>query len=133
MPGFAYLDASALVKLAASEAETSALERDALEREALFSSVVSTTELARAVRRAAQRKLVPQIEAVLEAVFLVEMTQAICQHAGRLEPSSLRSLDAIHVATALSLAVSDLTFITYDDRQAAAARACGLDVLQPGR
>ena len=61
------------------------------------------------------------------------MTQAICQHAGRLEPVSLRSLDAIHVATALSLSVPDLAFITYDDRQATAARACGLDVRQPGR
>jgi uncharacterized protein len=132
-PRYAYFDTSALVKLAVHEKETTALEQAALGRDALFSSAVSVTELTRVIRRTGHRKLLQQIEQVLEVVFLVEVTRAICQHAGRLEPPELRTLGAIHVATALSLATPDLAFITYDDRQAAAARTCGLEVLQPGR
>jgi predicted nucleic acid-binding protein len=70
---------------------------------------------------------------VLEAVFLADLTPAIRSQAGRLTPRSLRTLDAIHVSTAASLSLPDLDFITYDDRQAAAARALGLRVLQPGK
>jgi predicted nucleic acid-binding protein len=44
----------------------------------------------------------------------------------------IRSLDAVHLATALSIGV-DLDFVTYDDRQAVAAREAGLRVVQPGR
>jgi predicted nucleic acid-binding protein len=133
MPGFAYLDASALVKLAVHEAETPALEHDALDREALFTSEVGAIELHRALGRTGRPKARAQAEAVLEAVFLANLTPAIRARAGRLEPVSLRTLDAIHIATAASLALADLDFITYDDRQAHGARAHGLRVLQPGQ
>lgn len=46
---------------------------------------------------------------------------------------SLRSLDAIHIASALAIGDRDVQFVTYDDRQANAARDCGLTVVQPGR
>ena len=45
----------------------------------------------------------------------------------------VRSLDAIHLATALAIGDDQLEFVTYDDRQADAARAAGLKVVQPGR
>ena len=133
MPGFAYLDASALVKLAVHEPETVALEHDVLNRDALFTSEIGAIELHRALGRTGQLSTHEQAEAVLEAVFLADLTPAIRSQAGRLTPSSLRTLDAIHVSTAASLSLPDMDFITYDDRQAAAARALGLRVLQPGK
>jgi predicted nucleic acid-binding protein len=133
MPGFAYLDASALVKLAVHEAETAALERDVLHRDALFTSEICAIELHRALGRTGQPATHDQADAVLDAVFLADLTPAIRSQAGRLTPWSLRTLDAIHVATAASLSLPDLDFITYDDRQAAAARALGLRVRQPGK
>ena len=133
MPGFAYLDASALVKLAVHEPETPALEHAVLDREALFTSEVGALELQRALGRTGRASAQDQAEAVLEAVFLADLTPAIRSQAGRLPPWSLRTLDAIHVTTAASLSLPGLDFITYDDRQAAAARAHGLRVLQPGK
>ncbi len=133
MPRSAYLDASALVKLVVSEPETTALERAILDRDALFTSEVGAVELRRAIGRTGHPAAADQAEAVLDAVFLADLTPAIGAQAGRLQPPSLRTLEAIHVATAASLALPDLDFITYDERQAAAARAHGLRVLQPGR
>jgi predicted nucleic acid-binding protein len=133
MPGFAYLDASALVKLAVHEEETPALEHAVLDREALFTSEVGAIELQRALARTGHASALDQAEAVLEAIYLADLTQAVRSQAGRLAPFSLRTLDAIHVATAATLSLPGLDFITYDDRQAAAARARGLRVLQPGR
>jgi len=133
MPGFAYLDASALVKLAVHEPETAALEHAVLDRDALFTSEVGAIELHRALGRTGQASTHDQAEAVLEAVFLADLTPAVRSQAGRLTPRSLRTLDALHVATAASLSLPHLDFITYDERQAAAARAHGLRVLQPGK
>jgi uncharacterized protein len=133
VPGFAYLDASALVKLAVHEPETPALASDVANRDALFTSVVGAIELQRALARTERPAAVDQAAAVLDAVFLADVTPDLRARAGRLEPTSLRTLDAIHVATAMSLSVPDLDFVTFDDRQAAAARACGLRVRQPGR
>ena len=133
MPGFAYLDASALVKLAVYETETAALARYVLEREALFSSEIGAIELHRALGRTGQASTHEQAESVLDAIFLADLTPAIRSQAGRLTPWSLRTLDAIHVSTAASLSLPDLDFITYHDRQAAAARALGLRVRQPGK
>jgi predicted nucleic acid-binding protein len=133
MARFAYLDASALVKLAVHEPETPALEHALVTRDALFTSDLGAIELHRALGRTHRAAARDQAEAVLEAVILANLTPAIRAHAGRLQPESLRTLDAIHVATALSLSLPDLEFITYDDRQADAARALGLRVLQPGR
>lgn len=133
MPGFAYVDASALVKLAVREAETAELEANVADREALFTSAVGAIELHRALGRSGLPSAAAQADAVLDAVFLAELTPSIRAQAGRLAPSTLRTLDAIHVATAASLSLPGLDFITYDDRQSAAARAVGLQVLQPGR
>ena len=133
MPGYAYLDASALVKLAVHEPETAALERAILERDALFSSEIGAIELQRALGRTNARRAIEQAEAVLDSIFLATLTRAVRGLAGRMQPASLRTLDAVHIATAATLSLPDLDFITYDDRQASAARAHGLRVRQPGR
>ena len=80
-------------------------------------------------RAAAAR--VSRAEEVLRSVALIDVDRAAVWRAGNVEPSELRSLDAIHLASAIDLA-SDLDgFVTYDLRLAAAARIAGLTVLSP--
>ena len=129
----AYLDSSALVKLMVREEKTSALEADLADRDGVVSSWLSVVECRRAILRSRNRRL-PQVAAdVFEAVYLLDLTTPILEHAPTLTPVSMRTLDAIHVSTALSADDGQLDVITYDDRMAAAARAHHLRVVQPGR
>ena len=129
MAGYAYLDASAIVKLVVAEAHTADVERDAATRTALLSSRLSATEVMRAARRQPERRVLQQIDDVLESFVLLDVTPAILKHAAMLVPTELRTLDAIHLATALSLGLDNLDFLTYDTRLATAARTHGLSVI----
>ena len=124
-------NASALVKLVVAEAETDALRAWLVAAErAPVSSDLARTELVRAVRRAAPDRVV-QARAVLDAVTLLEVSTAIFEEAGRLDPVIVRSLDAVHLAAALSLGDDLDAIVTYDDRLAEAARANGVAVAAP--
>jgi predicted nucleic acid-binding protein len=68
---------------------------------------------------------------VLDVVDVVEFDVAIARSAAALGPSALRTLDAIHLATAMALGPELDAFVTYDDRLAEAARAVGLPVVRP--
>lgn len=131
--GIAYIDSSALLKLIVREDETSALEADLAERDGLVTSALAVVECRRALRRAGPKRLLQQADEVFDSVYVVELTRPILERAAALEPALLRSLDAIHVATALSVGEPGLELLTYDDRMAEGARAGGLRVLQPGR
>jgi predicted nucleic acid-binding protein len=126
-----YADTSALVKLVVVEAESGAL-RDWIVRGAveLASSDLARTELVRAVRRCAPEAL-GQARDVLSRLLLVRAPSQLFDDAGRLDPVELRSLDAVHVATALALADDLEGVVTYDDRMADAVRALGLPVIAP--
>jgi len=132
MAGVAYLDSSALVKLVITERESPFLEAEILERSGLISSWLAAAELRRAVRRTGRQSLVSRLDDLLGAVYFIELTQALLETAGELDPRELRTLDAIHLATALSVEEASLEFVTYDRRLAAAARQNGLHVLSPG-
>ncbi len=126
-----YLHTAALVKLVVAEQETPALrawlgqaDRDPV------SCDLARTELMRAVRRAASDRVV-QARAVLDALTLLEVTTAVFEEAGRLDPAVVRSLDAIHLAAALSLGDDLEGLVTYDERLADAARANGVAVVAP--
>ena len=126
-----YIDTSALVKLVVAEAETAALVAwlDGPARDPV-SSDLARTELVRAVRRAAPDRLVRARE-VLEALSLVELTTATFEAAGRLDPTLLRTLDALHLAVALDLGDDLEGIVTYDERLASAAHAHGVPVHAP--
>ena len=132
MAGYAYLDASAIVKLVVAEEHTDDVERDAATRAALLSSRLSATEVRRAARRQPSRRVLQQVEEVMESFVLLDVTAAILKRAATIDPTELRTLDAIHLATALSLGFADLDFVTYDTRLATAARSHGLRVVGPG-
>ncbi|MDZ7674517.1 MAG: type II toxin-antitoxin system VapC family toxin [Acidimicrobiales bacterium] len=126
-----YLDTSAMAKLVVAEAETAGLLDwiDSGDRDCVANDL-ARAELMRAVRRAAP-DLAPRAREVLDAVVLVEVTSAVFAAAGRLEPSSLRTLDAVHVASALDLGDDLEALVTYDQRLADAANANGIRVLAP--
>ena len=129
----AYVDSSAVLKLAIREPETAALEAHLASCEGLISSRLAVLECRRATRRVSDARVLQSVEDVLDAIYLLDITQAILDGAAGAEPPLLRSLDAIHLATALSIGDAQVEVITYDKRFAAAARANGLTVVQPGR
>ncbi|MEZ5236137.1 MAG: type II toxin-antitoxin system VapC family toxin [Acidimicrobiales bacterium] len=126
-----YLDTSALVKLVVEEPETKALRAwlAAADRSPV-SCDLARTELLRAVRRAAPDRIVRARE-VLDAITLVSVRTAIFEQAGRLDPSVLRTLDALHLAAALDLGDDLDVIVTYDERLAQAATANGVAVSRP--
>ena len=132
MPGLAYIDSSALVKLVVAEPETPALEAELAERTGLLTSALAALECRRAVRRVSGRRRLGNVDEMLAAVVLVDITPGLLETAAQLDPPLLRSLDAIHVATALAADDPNLDVITYDDRLAEAATANGLRVVRPG-
>ena len=126
-----YVDTSALVKLVVAEEQTEHL-RTWIEQTApdLVASDLVRTELMRAVRRAAPNRVVRARE-VLESIILIEVTRAVFEAAGRLDPPDLRSPDAVHLAAALDLGDDLEGVVTYDERLATAAMANGVAVLAP--
>lgn len=124
-----YIDTSAMVKLVIAEAESRALMAWLPERHPV-SSDWSRTELLRTVRRGAPLHVVRARE-VLDAVDLIEVTTDMFERAGLLDPTVLRSLDAVHLAAALSLGDDLEGIVTYDERLAEAARLNGVAVFAP--
>ena len=136
MPLF-YSDASALVKLVRDEPETPALRRFLVDAE-LASCDLILTEVPRAIRRAAAQDPNLPLEALLsragellDAIALVPLERGLLAAAGAFDEPALRALDAIHVAAAVYASPVD-AFVSYDERQGAAARLAGLRTAAPG-
>lgn len=128
-----YLDASALVKLATPEAETDVLRAALDPYDARTTNRLATVEVARALLRrgAGTGDLAAKVLEAFRGLAIIELDPAIAESAGRLGPPLLRSLDAIHLASALAMGAELEAFVTYDGRLAAAARAVGLEVVAP--
>lgn len=131
-----YADASALVKLIRDEPESDALRTFIADAD-LVSCELVLAELPRAVRRAAAHdpnlpleELIGRARELLEAVALLPLDSGLLTAAGTLAEPALRTLDAIHVAAAVDLSPLD-AFLSYDERQSAAARLAGLRTVVP--
>lgn len=128
-----YLDTSALVKLVVDEAESDALRAWFGESDrGPVSCDLTRTELVRAVRRVAPDALA-DTRALLDSIGLLELASSTFAAAGRVDPTVLRSLDAIHVAAALELGDDLEGLVAYDRRLLEAAEANGIPVVTPGR
>lgn len=126
----AYLDSSAIVKLAIDEGESGPLRRHLRRRGPLTSSALARTEVLRALLDEGTPGLTRGRE-VLGRLNLVRVNDRILNAAGAMLPSDLRSLDAIHLATALQLGDDVRQLVTYDERMAEAARQLGLRTATP--
>ena len=125
-----YLDSSAIVKLARTEAESTALRAYLRRRLPLVASALVQTEVVRAMLPFGDLA-VARAELVLERIDLLRVSDRVLTAAARLAPDDLRSLDAIHLATARSLGASLARVITYDVRMSEAAGQLGLTVVAP--
>lgn len=125
-----YLDSSALVKLVVAEPESGALRRYLRRRRPLVSSALARTEVLRALLPFGP-EAVRRGQDVLARVELARVNDAVLDLAGTLMPVELRSLDAIHLATARRFGDDLARIVTYDERLSAAARALGITVASP--
>jgi predicted nucleic acid-binding protein len=124
-----YLDSSAIVKLAVREAESVAL-RQYLRRRHLVTSSLARTEVLRALLPGGE-DAVASGRKVLTRLDLVRISNRVLDEAAAMLPVHIRSLDAIHLATAGQLGQDLGALVTYDDRMAEAARHIGHRVVSP--
>lgn len=129
-----YADTSALAKLIRPEVESTALAaflaggNDWGEAPELISSDLTTVELHRAARR--EGSISPaEVDAVLSQVYSLRLRPEIISLASEVEPVHLRTLDALHLASALR---AHCDMVAYDQRLIQAAKAAGLSVYSPG-
>lgn len=129
-----YLDAAALVKLVRREAESQQLV-DWLNQQVdriFVSSALVEVELPRALRRS-EPALLTTAPSVLAQVSMYDVDETVRTTAAAYQDPWIRSLDAIHLATADAILGDDLSaFVTYDRRLLVAAAAIGLPVASPG-
>jgi len=129
-----YVDSSALLKNYFAEPDSPVAERLLRSDPVLVTSWVTFVEvrrnLARALRGPELREAKDQFAADLDAMALVAVDEAVCRAAAQIgEQLGVRSLDAIQLASAQRLAIPSLPFVTFDLRQAQAARSLGFTVL----
>lgn len=129
-----YLDSSALLKLLYEEPESAALA-DWLSAHGvspMVSSELARVEVLRACRRI-NPDVLPAAGKLLAQLDLMPLTSDLIEDAAGIGEANLRSLDAIHLASALSIRSDMAGFIAYDQRLGDAAVAAGLELLRPGR
>lgn len=127
-----YLDSAAIVKLAHAEHESPALRAWLHERAETpwVSSVLAEVESFRALARYAT-EAVTRLHPVLDQIDLMDLTPRIRILSQTVRPVTVRSLDAIHLGTALSIRPGLTSFVTYDKRLLDAAIAAGIPAESP--
>jgi predicted nucleic acid-binding protein len=129
--GIAYLDSSAFLKLVVAESESRALRRRLREWPDRAASVLLRVEVVRALRRSGNDAHVENARRLFKGLHLLRIDEPLLDRAGDLGPWVLRSFDAIHVATALSIGVELEVAVTYDERQRTAFENAGIAVVAP--
>jgi predicted nucleic acid-binding protein len=129
-----YLDSSAIVKLVADEPGSAELSEYLATRPSRVSCRIAEVEVRRAIGRLGEVVDVDQdrVARVLAAITMIELDDSLAVAAGRLNPPALRTLDAIHLASAQELGADLEAFVTYDGRLAASADSAGIPVISPG-
>jgi predicted nucleic acid-binding protein len=122
------------MKLVRREDETQALREwlDQRSEQPVVTSELGRVEVLRAARRVGGQVLA-EARAVVGDLDLVSLDRAVQDVACDIGESTLRTLDALHLASALLLGEGVTVFISYDQRLADAAQAAGLVVATPGR
>lgn len=128
-----YLDSSALLKLLYEERESAALDEWLSARSDVpaVSGELAKVEVVRACRRLNADAL-PEARALLASLDLVPLTSDVLHEAADVGETLLRSLDAVHLASALSIREELSAFVAYDLRLGDAARIAGLVLARPG-
>jgi len=127
-----YLDSSALLKLLFEESESASLAQWISERAGtpMVSSELARLEVVRATRRL-DADVVPAARALLSQLDLIPINGALIDEAADVGEPLLRTLDAIHLASALSIRGDLTAFVAYDNRLVGAAEAAGIESIRP--
>jgi uncharacterized protein len=132
-----YVDSSAIVKLIVAEPESRALI-EAVRGRGLVTSEIALAEVPRAIRRLLNRRQSRERRGVerellraLESLAYVPVDRALLVRAGSFREAYLRTLDAIHLASALAVDTDIAAVVTYDEQQVEAAESAGLVCLSP--
>ncbi len=128
--GAVYLDSSAIVKLVVREPESDALIAFLAPRQTMVTSALSKVEVARAVRRHGQ-PAIARAATLLDSLNLLTLDDALLDSAAAIAAGDLRSLDAIHVASAQQLEGELAALVSYDERMLTAAHSLGVPVSRP--
>jgi uncharacterized protein len=135
--GILYVDTSALLKLLVREAESAVIEQELVLWPNLATSIVTEVELPRAVARAREDRPDAVIDGslilqgVVASAAIIELDQDIVAAARRVGPVHVGALDAIHIASALSLDKDLAGVATYDIRMTDALERLDVTVLAP--
>jgi hypothetical protein len=124
-----YLDTSAFLKLLTAESESEAMREWFVAHDSIWSSQLLRTEAVRAASRLGISS--DDVEAALESISLILPSVTTFYTAGHLMPHSLRSLDALHLATALEIGDDLEGVVAYDERLISATREASLMVVTP--
>jgi predicted nucleic acid-binding protein len=127
-----YVDSSALVKTVVEEPESRLLLRWLKDKDQLVACELVSVEAVRAVR-GSDPAAVPRARQAIATLALIRLDDSLFDAAADLEPPTLRSLDAVHLAAALSLGSTLAGVVTYDLRMMEAATTLGLHVEAPGQ
>lgn len=131
-----YLDTSALAKLLVDETETPELQSWLLDQngrgEQPVTSALTRVELLRAVARQGEPGLADRARYLLDGLDILPITDAVVALAESIGPARLRSLDAIHLASASQILPTLTSFVTYDRRLIEGCRDVGFDAQSPG-
>lgn len=127
-----YLDTSAFLKLVIEERHSASMQSWAEHNDAeVFSSDLLRTEALRAARRYSLEALA-RARLYIDALTLISLPSGTFERAAELDPAILRSLDALHLGAALTLADELEGVVTYDERLKHAASLHGVAVISPG-
>ncbi len=125
------VDSSALVKLIVSEEHSKTLGSWVANcNQDLFISELARTEVSRAISRV-DSKLNKQFNTIINRFGIIRVSTQVLTIAETLSPTSLRTLDAIHLASCIILGDTLTGFVTYDNAQASAALINRIDVFTP--
>jgi uncharacterized protein len=135
--GLNVVDTSALLKLLVREAESAAIERELLTWREFATSVITEVELPRAVARAREERADAVIDGslvlqgVLSSAAIIPLSEGVAAAARKVKPIHVGALDAIHIASALSLGNQLAGVATYDKRMQDALKPLGVRVIAP--
>ena len=125
-----YIDTSALVKTILDEAESPAFREYLVDKDAVFTSALTRIEFPRAIARGAPSRMTVALRRI-QTLNYIGLSADILRSAAAVQPVTLRTLDAIHLASALSIRSELEALVAYDDRLLAAAASLGIPTASP--
>lgn len=136
-PAVLYVDTSAMLKLLVREPESAAIERELLRWSELATSIITEVELPRAVARAREERADAVIDGsvvlqgVLASAAIIPLSENVVTASRSVKPVHVGALDAIHIASAISLGKQLAGVATYDKRMQDALQPLGVSIIAP--